>query len=447
MITLSKANKNRIYNFFLVLFVSLLVGILIILTVFPYTVDKYIGLPIINISLNEVSLNEIHDGAKTIKYPNNSLTLTVNNQVIPFDDVELKGRGNYTWSEPKRPYQIKLDANYDFLGMGKGKKWLLLTNNLDDSHLRNWLAFSINDAIDSNYPLNGEFVELTIDNNKLGLYYVTNKIDINKNSIDLRDPRGILVELDNTYCFDEDVQYRVSSGDCLALKRGVSDDLAKESFDAFVNDFNEIELAAKKGDYETVKQLFDVDSMAEYYLISEITANPDAYVTSFYFYKDGDDDLIHVGPGWDFDGAFGNLKWEEGRREAEFYSPETLMARRKYAFGGKEYDAISDKYVKITPSTYISRLVYYLIDIPEFYELVCEKYKATVEGKSDLFVEKIDEEATYIRESAIKDNNMWEKNDFDRAVLYLKDWIKRRVDYLDSVFGNKIRIDRIICYS
>lgn len=442
MTSLITLNSNRIYHIFLVLFVSLLVGALVVLTVFPYTVKRNSGLPKISISLNEASIDEIHNESKTIKYPNNSLALTENNYTFLFDNVEIKGRGNYTWSEPKRPYQIKLDSSYSFLGMEKGKKWILLTNHLDDSHLRNWLAFDINKNISSDYPLRGEFAELKIDDSELGLYFVTNKISINKNSIDLRDSYGILVELDNTYCFDEDVQYRVSSGDCLALKHAVSDDLAKDSFDVFVKDFDEMELAAKNGDYDRVKQLLDVNSMAEYYLVSEITSNPDAYVTSFYFYKDGVDDLIHVGPGWDFDGAFGNIKWEEGNRDDDFYSPETLMARRKFAFGGTEFDDENNQYVEIVPSDYISKLGYYLIDIPEFYELVCEKYRATVEGKGDLFAEKIDEEASYIRMSAIKDNNMWEKDDFDSAVAYLKDWIKRRVDYLDSVFGNRIKINR-----
>ena len=45
--------------------------------------------------------------------------------------TEIRGRGNSTWSQPKKPYRLKLDKKTDLLGMGKSKHWVLLANYLD----------------------------------------------------------------------------------------------------------------------------------------------------------------------------------------------------------------------------------------------------------------------------------------------------------------------------
>ena len=47
--------------------------------------------------------------------------------------TEIRGRGNSTWSQPKKPYRLKLDKKADVFGMGKSKHWVLLANSPDDS--------------------------------------------------------------------------------------------------------------------------------------------------------------------------------------------------------------------------------------------------------------------------------------------------------------------------
>lgn len=55
--------------------------------------------------------------------------------------AEFKGRGNYTWGLPKKPYQIKFNSSTAILGMPKAKAWVLLANDADGSLMRNKLAF------------------------------------------------------------------------------------------------------------------------------------------------------------------------------------------------------------------------------------------------------------------------------------------------------------------
>ena len=60
-------------------------------------------LPVMRLSLNGVSFEQIASGAKNIKYPGNSLKLYDGDEVQEFSEVEVKGRGNSTWGMDKKP--------------------------------------------------------------------------------------------------------------------------------------------------------------------------------------------------------------------------------------------------------------------------------------------------------------------------------------------------------
>ena len=59
-----------------------------------------------------------------------------------FGSVRLRGRGNTTWTLPKKPYRIKFPKKTRLLGEGeaKAKDWVLLANAGDKLLLRNALA-------------------------------------------------------------------------------------------------------------------------------------------------------------------------------------------------------------------------------------------------------------------------------------------------------------------
>lgn len=57
--------------------------------------------------------------------------------------IQIKGRGNSSWTPPKKPYKIKLDTSTDIFGFGKNKHWVLLANYYDESLARNTVANEI----------------------------------------------------------------------------------------------------------------------------------------------------------------------------------------------------------------------------------------------------------------------------------------------------------------
>lgn len=367
------------------------------------------NLPHIDITLNDTTLSTILTNSKEIKYPSNTLTLTEGDEVNTFDNVELKGRGNSTWGWPKSPFQIKFDQKVDLFGMGAAKKYILLANFLDKSNLRNDIAFKIEQMLDMDYALEGQFVELYIDNEYQGLYYLTEKIEIDKNRINLKDELAIIVEVENLHAATEDCYY-TKENTCLVIHDLRSKDNEALAMSSFMEDFNALEQAAKAGDYDTVKDLSDLDSFAKYYLLSEFTVNPDAYTSSYFFYKNGASDKIHVSPGWDFDQSMGNRIWIWSPTE-DFYSPDTPRVLERNAYGGTAYDEASDTFIEIQADTSVSRLMYYLIHIPMFAQKVSDIYRQYLAGHKDTFLRQLAITSSTIYKSAIEDKEKWRATD------------------------------------
>ncbi len=403
--------------------------------------------PVMSIFLNDTDLETINNGEKNIKYDGNKLILAQDGEEIEYDDVEIKGRGNASWGMDKKSYRIKFDKRIDLLGLGRVKKWALISNGIDSSLLRNDLMHEIASLVYDNYNIRGDYVELHVDDENLGLYYLSKMPYVDKESVNLKDPLGILVEVDNAYCTGEEKWYRtINVGDCVVVKDVVNDDNKELAMEVFLEKYNDLEEAILVGDYEKILELADAESWAKYYLISDFASNPDISITSWYLYMDGEDDKIHAGLVWDFDAAFGNRNWSN--LEESFYQPINIMSRMGYVFEKKEgYDGTGgDCMFEIDETTedakMISRTMCYLVDIPEFRSLIGEIYDDKLSPKRGIIGDYIMERAEYIRESALLNNLKWEAGDYDAEVKYLLWWIGERFEFMDSVYGKRAMMMR-----
>ena len=393
------------------------------------------GAPRMNITLNGVGLDEINSSSKEIKYDGNKLDLYDGDNIKEFDEVQMKGRGNGTWTEAKKPYQIKFSEKVDLFNMGKAKKWVLLANAMDVSNLRTAAAFYLEEMLDMKYRFQGKFVELYVNDEYEGLYYLTHAVEIGKNVVDLKNPMGILVELDNLYYASEEY-YESGNGDHLVIKDAVSENNKEVAMQGFLRDFDELEKAILVKNYERINELIDVESFAQYYLLSEFSVNPDAYWTSFYMCKDGPDDKIHAGPGWDFDLAFANRRWGNWMGEA-FYLPETKMVRKGELLSLEEYKALGleDWEGRHTMSRRLSRIIFELMDLPEFNNEVVKQYQKKMGSNLKELATKIKEWATRIEELTQVDNKKWNKGNYAKEVEDMMRWIERRSEAFEKEYG------------
>lgn len=419
--------KSRIWQ-------SVLVGVFLvagIVAAINFTVNKppekyeKNGLPVIDISLKDISLEDFKSGDKETVYEGNEVALINNETESAFYNVELKGRGNSTWGEDKKPFQIKFRHAVDFLGMGKARKWVFLANRLDATNLRNDIAFRLAEMLDDK-PQRGQFVEVYFNGEYEGLYYVMHRVEIGKSSVDLRDELGVLMEVDAPSRTED--CHKSLLGGCLVLKETVnnnSEDSENLALKEFLEDYEEAERAAVDGDYEKVSEYLNLVSFARYFLVSEFTVNPDAYSMSFYLHKNGSEDKIHAGPMWDFDYALGNREWGWTVRE-DFYSPEEIMILRRNAFGTDGIEENQD----------ISKLIYYLMEMPEFVEIVKNIFNERLSGRAAEFEVIVTSMVKDLRPAILRDTEKWEKDDFDAEMEYLLDWISRRYARLEQEFGD-----------
>ncbi|MGM9637740.1 MAG: CotH kinase family protein [Eubacteriales bacterium] len=231
--------------------------------------------------------------------------------------MEIRGRGNYTWSSQapngKVPYKIKLSQKVNLLGEGNGKckVWTLLADHCDQALLRNYTTLNFarslsgiawNSAARSvEVYLNGEYrgVFLLCEQNQVNEYRVNINDDIEAEP----DQRGYLIELSG---YAEDPYFVVNG-----TKYQIISDLSTDAnlFNrqcAYIEDYLwQCWYAVQSGDQATIEQLIDMDSVVDTYLVEELFKNLDAGWDSFYMYKDKDGKLT-FGPIWDFDQSGGN---------------------------------------------------------------------------------------------------------------------------------------------
>ena len=395
-------------------------------------------IPVMKISLLNTSLAEVHENGKDVKYGGNQVEIFDNGIMNFYDNVEFKGRGNFSWAAPKKSYRLKFEKKVDLFGMGKKKKWALIGNWVDDSLMRNDLAYFMSDVFMGEYKMEGQFVELFVDEEDLGVYYLVKTVEVDREAMDLYDPEGVLVELDNVYCESEEKRWVAENGDCLTVKDMVTEDFIDKVMEEFVAEYDEFLEAVSEGDFDAASEVVDMESFVKYFVFSEFTADPDAYATSWYLYKDGAKDKIHAGPVWDFDAAFGNMSW--GDWPEGFYAPGTMMGRFEYTY--EKFDSDSSERVcrynkekAVRETINISWLMCDFLEMPEFRELAAEVYERDLRDKKDLIVAHIYEVAEMINDAARKDAEMWGKKDFDEEVEYLVWWVEKRFEFFDEMYG------------
>lgn len=393
-------------------------------------------IPSICINLkNDVSLQTVHAGSKDIKYDASMQIIgaTDNSYNISDNNIQFKGRGNSTWKMDKRGYQIKLDKKQNLLGIGNGKskKWVLLANQADRTLLRNKIAYDLGVETGLTNIPNSTFVDLYVNGEYIGNYQLSDKVETGSSRVNLTNEKGALVELDNEYGRFEPLYFTTkSSKTTFALKESYAGDndlgekAEQEALKSFENSINQFEAALNNPNttWEQIRKIIDVKSFAKLYLVMEISENPDALYSSTYFYKDGDNDIIHAGPVWDFDAAFGYYKSDY---KGGNYNTDFLLNHR---------------------NTWYTKLFQY----NQFVALVNDTYNKEMKAKFYNINTKIDTCIASMPKSIKMNFVRWDYllgntfenptttpngTTYESEVKYMKNWISKRIEYMDNRYS------------
>lgn len=344
------------------------------------------------------------------------------NTVFTEADAEVKGRGNTTWYYDKKPYAIKLGEKVEVLGMPKHKRWVLLASWNDKAMMRTDLTFFMAQQYTTfRWKQRGEAVELVLNGEHLGHYYLCEQIKVDKNRV----PDGYVLEIDYRANEDNGDIFFVSNHTRLNfVLKDPEPEKGSEEFN-YVRDYiNRAEKDLQEGNVESYRSYVDMESFVDWYLNQEFSMNMDANFFLSVYMNIGEDGKLYMGPLWDFDIAFGNDVF--GDDDTDNKIPEGFFI----------YDTDkSNLWIKT------------LRRDEQFVALLKERY-AAMRADKDNILAHIDEVAVAQRESAVLNEQKWHLlckagatraqilAAYDKEIEFLKSWVEGRFAWLDENIPN-----------
>ena len=238
-------------------------------------------------------------------------------------DLTIRGRGNTSWTEmPKKSYKIEFVNKQAMLGMPKDRDWALIANYADKTLMKNYLMYHLSAELGAYYAPRCEFIELYLNKDYLGVYLLTETIKISKNRINIpENENSYVVEFDARYeenkqavfshiLREDSLKYNWRFHFEIHSPKNASQQTLKNIED-YIQTFETNLTSIHNGKDNHVAQWLDIDEYVKHYWVQEFSKNPDAdFKTSVYF-SWIKDDVIKMGPVWDFDLSCGNHDWEQ----------------------------------------------------------------------------------------------------------------------------------------
>ena len=278
------------------------------------TVDKAYasGLPIVFINTPDAtaitSKTDWMDNASIVIQNTDGTTDYISNA------LKIRGRGNSTWSYPKKPYALKLDKKAKILGMPKHKRWCLLANWMDRTLMRNDVTFQIARQTGLAWTPRGQFVEVILNGTHMGNYYLCEQIKVDENRVNITEMKatdlegdaitgGYLMELDVYY--DEVNKFKSATKTLPYMFKDPDEDVLQPAqLTWFENYINEMEAKMYADNWLTNREYadyMDLASFVDWWFVYELAKNGEPnHPKSCYMHKDRNGKLT-AGPVWDFD--------------------------------------------------------------------------------------------------------------------------------------------------
>lgn len=269
---------------------------------------------------------------------------------------KINCRGNVTFEAPKKSYTLELAEDTDLYGMGEAKKWILLANSFDSTSIRNYLSFYMAKQMNMYGTPEARWVDVFANGEYQGIYLLCEKIEVDKERLDINDLEVQLEENNNLEAVKKSNFYMISSDGQKVIQKGFRleyepEDISggyllelesvperyEEEKSGFISDGGQqvvikspayaspSQVKYISGLYQTMEDALlqagntvtedafleyaDLESFTKKYLIEEVSKNMDASASSLYLYKPEDDisTKLYAGPVWDYDRAYGNM--------------------------------------------------------------------------------------------------------------------------------------------
>jgi hypothetical protein len=370
--------------------------------------------------------------------------------------VGIEIRGAYSASLPQKPYGFETrdsagaNLNVSLMGMPEENDWILLANYNDKSFLRNSLAGYLFREM-GHYAPRTKHVELVLNGSYEGIYVLTEKIKRDKGRVDiatLNPDENSGDDLTGGYIFKNDYYSENDSWESAYPpftrpeksvrfvyyypKPDEITEAQKQYLQDWVFGFETVLHGEGFMDRQTGYAAYiDENSFRDYFILSEVTRNVDAYKKSRYFYKDKESNggKLHSGPPWDFDWAWKDI-WD---------CP--IFANTDGS--GWAYQ-VNDCEVWPTPPVYMTRLLQdetFTGSIKQRYEQIRESFMS--DASLDHYIDSV---TMLLQEAQVRHYERWDilgenvgapevgqiPDTFEGEMIKFKNWIRTRLDWLDQ---------------
>ena len=227
--------------------------------------------------------------------------------------LEIRGRGNSTWSYEKKPYRIKFNSRQSLLGMKSAKNYVLLADYGDKSLLRNYFAHTMSKYTNLDYTLDVRHVRLFLNGEYNGVYLLTEQVEIDKNRLDIPSDvgeNGFLLELEDFGRLEdsdrEGIEYIIVNKRAFLIKGPKLEKLSLEEAlekSNFAKSYLQEVMNSLAN--ENYTEWIDEEQFIEYFMIQELVKNVDINFSSVFMHR-RPGERLKMGPLWDFDITMGN---------------------------------------------------------------------------------------------------------------------------------------------
>lgn len=353
------------------------------------------------------------------------ILIDTDNQYYDLGCAGIRGRGNSSWQQEKKPYNIKFEKKVPILGMKASKHWILLANAFyDRTQLHNSVTYEMAKRTDIGWVPDNRYVELILNGQHKGLYGIYEKIRVENQKIELEEfdasswdgkfNGGYMLETApipgdsyNPFLTSFFNKTGYSGRYILGWEIKSPDGYLPQSlYDGIKKDLDYIEsLIYNDSILQTGKyrNYYDIESAIDWLLI-ELAINNDEIARSknVYVYKKSWNSKLRMGPPWDFD--FGTF--EKNDNEGTFdYFINCCLYFRKLRFDPVFCKRLKEKW---------------------------NRYKKIWEEEVPLIIDK---KYNQICRSAKRNERMWQWLDpegaYDDHIKAMKSIFNRHINYLD----------------
>lgn len=356
-------------------------------------------------------------------------------------------RGHSTSDQPKASLTVRIvDENGDktkagLFGMPKDSDWVLYAPFADKTLIRDVLAYELSNSM-GRYAPRTRLVEVFMDRSGgklsqrdyMGVYVLVERIKRGKDRVDLTElsasdttepdiTGGYILKRDHSNRYEPG--FRTGEGNHFSYVEPDPEDMSREQMNWIANHMRRFEQALNGPDFRDPKRGYaaylDVDAFIDQHWLIEMSKNIDGFRYSAYVHKDRGGKL-RAGPAWDWNLSFGNANYYDGSDPTGWY---TQVLRE-------------------------SEICWFrrLSEDPEFMQRAIDRWGELRAGvlSTSRVLSRVDELAAQLKEAQARNFRRWpimgrrvHPNDFvgdtyEEEIKWMKQWIQRRLSWMDSQF-------------